>query len=87
MGPRTEPCGTPDDTAISSAFVPFKTTACERDSKKSLTPPECFTPNSIEVQFRWLVGTGSLPSTIAPPDHPRAISISVSRAQIYQTPY
>ena len=37
MGPMTESCGTPDDTAILSEFTPFKTTACERESKKSLT--------------------------------------------------
>ena len=29
MGPRTGPCGTPDDTAILSDFTPFKMTACE----------------------------------------------------------
>ena len=37
MGPRTEPCGTPEDTAILSDLTPFKTTAWERESKKSLT--------------------------------------------------
>ena len=37
MGPRTEPCGTPEDTAILSDLTPFETTACERESKKSLT--------------------------------------------------
>ena len=26
MGPRTEPCGTPEDTAILSDLTPFKTT-------------------------------------------------------------
>ena len=34
---RTEPCGTPEDTAILSDLIPFKTTAWERESKKSLT--------------------------------------------------
>ena len=33
----TEPSGTPDVTAILSDFTAFKTTACERESKKSLT--------------------------------------------------
>ena len=37
MGPRTEPCGTPEDSAILSDLTPFKTTAWERESKKSLT--------------------------------------------------
>ena len=37
MGPRTEPCGTPEDTAILSDLTPFKTTDRERESKKSLT--------------------------------------------------
>ena len=27
MGPRTEPCGTPEDTATLSELTPFKTTA------------------------------------------------------------
>ena len=27
MGPRTEPCGTPEDTVILSDLTPFKTTA------------------------------------------------------------
>ena len=27
MSPRTEPCGTPEDTAIFSDLTPFKTTA------------------------------------------------------------
>ena len=27
MGPRTEPCGTPEDTAILSDLTPFKTIA------------------------------------------------------------
>ena len=59
MGPRTEPCGSLDDTAILSDFTLFKTTACNRESKKSLTHP----------MF-----------------HKSAISISVSRVQLYQTP-
>ena len=37
MGPRIEPCGTPEDTAILSDLTPFKKTAWERESKKSLT--------------------------------------------------
>ena len=32
MGPRTEPCGTPEDTAILSDLTPFKRTAWERES-------------------------------------------------------
>ena len=37
MGPRTKPCGTPEDTAILSDLTPFKTTAGEQESKMSLT--------------------------------------------------
>ena len=37
MGPRTEPCRTPEDTASLSDLTPFKTTAWERESKKFLT--------------------------------------------------
>ena len=33
MGPRTGPCGTPEDTAVLSDLTPFKTTAWERESK------------------------------------------------------
>ena len=36
MGLRTEPCGTPEDTAILS-LTPFKTTAWEWESKKPFT--------------------------------------------------
>ena len=28
MGPRTEPCGTPDETWILSEMIPLMTTAC-----------------------------------------------------------
>ena len=35
MGPRTEPSGTPEDTAIMSDLTPFKTTAWEWESKTS----------------------------------------------------
>ena len=34
---KTEPWGTPEGIAILSDLTPFKTTASERESKKSLT--------------------------------------------------
>ena len=36
IGPRTEPCGTPEETGIFSELIPLITTACFRLSKKSL---------------------------------------------------
>ena len=36
MGPRTEPCRTPEDTAILSELVPFNITDCVLLSRKSL---------------------------------------------------
>ena len=36
MGPRTEPCGTPDETEILSEEIPLMTTACFLLSKKFL---------------------------------------------------
>ena len=35
MGPRTEPCGTPEDTGILSELEPFKRTDWDLLSKKS----------------------------------------------------
>ena len=35
IGPRTEPCGTPEETGIFSELIPLITTACFRLSKKS----------------------------------------------------
>ena len=34
IGPRTEPCGTPEQIEILSEFIPLITTACFRLSKK-----------------------------------------------------
>ena len=48
MGLRTEPCRTPEDTAILSDLTPFKTTAWERESSKSLTQ---LNVNSIKCNF------------------------------------
>ena len=36
VGPRTEPCGTPEETGTSSELIPLITTVCFRLSKKSL---------------------------------------------------
>ena len=36
IGPRTEPCGTPEETGIFSELNPLFTMACFRLSKKSL---------------------------------------------------
>ena len=36
IGPRTEPCGTPEETGIFSELIPLITKACFRLSKKSL---------------------------------------------------
>ena len=36
IGPRTEPCGTPEETGFLSELIPLITTACFRLSKKSL---------------------------------------------------
>ena len=36
MGPRTEPCGTPNETGILSGLMPLMTTACFLLSKKFL---------------------------------------------------
>ena len=35
IGPRTEPCGTPEETGIFSELIPLIITACFRLSKKS----------------------------------------------------
>ena len=35
IGPRTEPCGTPEEIEILSEFIPLITAACFRLSKKS----------------------------------------------------
>ena len=35
IGPRTEPCRTPEEIRILSEFIPLITTACFRLSKKS----------------------------------------------------
>ena len=35
IGPRTEPCGTPEEIEILSEFIPLITAACVRLSKKS----------------------------------------------------
>ena len=35
IGPRTEPCGTPENTGIYSELIPLITTACFPLSKKS----------------------------------------------------
>ena len=48
IGPRTEPCGTPEDTAILSDLTPFKTTARERESKQSSL---MFCPEFLKVYF------------------------------------
>ena len=36
IGPRTKPCGTPEETDMQFEFTPFKTTACFLLSEKSL---------------------------------------------------
>ena len=36
IGPRTEPCGTPEETGTSSELIPLITIVCFRLSKKSL---------------------------------------------------
>ena len=36
IGPRTEPCGTPEETGTSSELIPLITTVCFRLYKKSL---------------------------------------------------
>ena len=36
VGPRSEPCGTPEETGIFSELIQLITTACFRLSKKSL---------------------------------------------------
>ena len=45
IGPRTEPCETPEETGIFSELIPLITTACFRLSKKSyihfrVSPPD-----------------------------------------------
>ena len=36
IGPRTEPCGMPEETGMQFEFTPFMTTACFLLSKKSV---------------------------------------------------
>ena len=54
MGPRTELCGAPEDTAILSDLTPLKTTAWERESKKSLTQLSVL-PRILHIEFLILI--------------------------------
>ena len=51
MGPRTEPCGTPEDTAILSELVPFSITDYVLLSRKSLIQFRMFPPYAVKVEF------------------------------------
>ena len=46
IGPRTEPCGTPEENGIFSELIPLITTACFRLSKKSFVSSD-----AIMVKF------------------------------------
>ena len=52
MGPRTEPCGTPEETVILSEFEPFSSTVWFLLSRKSLIQFRVFSLIPLKWSFR-----------------------------------
>ena len=51
IGPRTEPCGTPEETGIFSELIPLITTACFSIIQKVLNPFKSVSSDAIMVKF------------------------------------